>query len=106
MDGATCSVIDACHLDHNKLEHIFALPKKLRLLMLITVDKDGEYFNGMRGERGHIDPLHNTEIVGADPRAKFPHQFPSRLFYPRKPLFSVFPPQNVHNPANFPSRYT
>ena len=46
MDAAECRVIDTCRLDRHVLEHLFTLPRKKKLLLLVSVAVDAKLFGG------------------------------------------------------------
>ena len=46
-DAATCEVTDVRRLDRYPLEHIFTLPEKSKLLLLVAVEDDDRVFGGL-----------------------------------------------------------
>ena len=47
MDTVTCDVTDVHQLDRYPLEHIFAMPEKSRLLLLVSVRDDDSFFEDL-----------------------------------------------------------
>ena len=47
MDAAACNVTVICRLDRCPLEHIFVMPEKSRLLLLVSVRDDNSLSEGL-----------------------------------------------------------